>query len=238
MDMRTELALIPDPRIDRCKKHHWVDILLVCIIAMVCGIENVEDIAFFGETHQAWLKKYLTLPNGTPSADTIPRVLGRIDYRKFQEWFRSWTHGYCTERMSAGSVIAIDGKTVRGSAREERKAIHIVSAWAAELGLALGQVQTEEQSNEIMAIPALLGALDISGCIVTIDARGHQKAIAQDIVAQQGGYTRALNETHPEVYAEAPELFEGIGKPLWAISENRNCKPANKNPVSLHYIGS
>jgi hypothetical protein len=156
MDIRTELALIPDPRIDHCKKHHWVDILLVCIIAMVCGVENMEDIAFFGETHQAWLKKYLTLSNGTPSADTILRVLGRIDHRKFQEYFRSWTHGYCTERMSAGSVIAIGGKTVRGSAREERKAIHIVSTWAAELGLglALGQVQTEEQSNKITAIPA------------------------------------------------------------------------------------
>jgi predicted transposase YbfD/YdcC len=139
--------------------------------------------------------------------------LGRIDHQKFEECFRSWIHGYFKERMSAGSVIALDGKTVRGSASEERKAIHIVSTWADELGLALGQVQTEEKSNEITAIPTLLEALDVSGCIVTIDAMGCQKAIAQDIVAKQGGYTLALKENHREVYAEAQELFEGIDEP-------------------------
>ncbi|MDR2363248.1 MAG: ISAs1 family transposase, partial [Spirochaetaceae bacterium] len=155
MDIRTELALIPDPRIDRCKKHHLVDILLLCIIAMVCGVESVEDIVFFGETHEDWLRKYLALPNGIPSADTILRVLGRIDHRKFEGCFLSWTRGYFRERMSTGSVIAVDGKTVRGSENGERKAIHIVSAWADEVGLVLGQVQTAEKSNEITAIPAL-----------------------------------------------------------------------------------
>jgi hypothetical protein len=187
MDIRTEPALIPDPRIDRCKKHQLVDILLLCITAMVCGVESVEDIVFFGETRQAWLKKHLALPNGIPSADTILRVLGRIDRRKFEECFRSWTQGYFKERISPGSIIAIDGKTARGSASGERKAVHIVSAWADELGLALGQIQTEEKSNEITAIPALLEALDISGCIVTIDAMGCQKTIAQDITAEHGG---------------------------------------------------
>jgi predicted transposase YbfD/YdcC len=213
MDIRTELALIPDPRIDRCKKHNLVDILLLCIIAMVCGVESVEDIVFFGETHRAWLEKYLALPNGIPSADTILRVLGRIDHRKFENCFLSWTRGYFREKVSAGSVIAIDGKTVRGSESDGRKAIHIVSAWADEMDLALGQVQTAEKSNEITAIPALLEALDISGCIITIDAMGCQKAIAQDIVAKQGGYTLALKENHPEVYAEAQELFECTGEP-------------------------
>jgi hypothetical protein len=138
MDIRTELALIPDPRIDRCKKHNLVAILLLCIIAMVCGVESVEDIVFLEETHSAWLKQYLKLPNGIPSADTILRVLGRIDHRKFEECFRSWTQGYFKERMRADSVIAVDGKTVRGNAGDGRKAVHIVSAWADELGLALG----------------------------------------------------------------------------------------------------
>jgi predicted transposase YbfD/YdcC len=213
MDIRTELALIPDPRIDRCKKHHLVDILLLCIIAQVCGVASVEDIVFFGETHQAWLKQYLKLPNGIPSADTILRVLGRIDHRKFEACFLSWTQGYFKEKASAGSVIALDGKRVRGSAGEERKAIHIVSAWADELGLVLGQIQTAEKSNEITAIPALLEALDISGCIITIDAMGCQKTIAQAVAAQQGDYTLALKENHPEVYAEAQELFAGINEP-------------------------
>jgi predicted transposase YbfD/YdcC len=187
---------------------------------MVCGVEHVEDIVFFGETHETWLKKYLKLPNGIPSADTILRVLGRIDHRKFEECFLSWTRGYFREKVSAGSVIAIDGKTVRGSESEERKAIHIVSAWADEVGLVLGQVQTEEKSNEITAIPALLGALDISGCIVTIDAMGCQKAIAADIVAQKGGYTLALKDNHPEVYAEARELFETIDEPSCSFPSN------------------
>jgi predicted transposase YbfD/YdcC len=210
MDIRTELALIPDPRIDRCKKHNLVDMLLLCSIAMVCGAESVEDIAFFGETHEAWLKKHLALPNGTPSADAILRALGRIDHQKFEPCFLSWTRGYFKERASAGSVVAIDGKTARGSASEERKAIPIVSAWADELGLVLGQAQTEEQSNEITAMPALLEALDVSGCIVTIDAMGCQKTIAQSIVAKHGGYALALKENHPEAYAEARELFEAI----------------------------
>jgi hypothetical protein len=94
-----------------------VDILLLCIIAMTCGVESVEDMVFFGETHQGWLKKYLALPNGIPSADTILRVLGRIDHRKFEACFLSWTRGYFREWAGAGSVIAIDGKTVRGSRR-------------------------------------------------------------------------------------------------------------------------
>jgi hypothetical protein len=97
-----------------------VDILLLCIIAMVCGVESVEDIHFFGETHLNWLKDYLALPNGIPGADTILRVLVRIDLKKFEECFLSWTRGYFKERVRPGSVIAIDGKTVRGSAGEGR----------------------------------------------------------------------------------------------------------------------
>jgi predicted transposase YbfD/YdcC len=187
-----------------------VDILLLCIIAMVCGVESVEDIAFFGITHEKWLKKYLELANGIPSADTLLRVLSRIDSKKFEASFLSWTRGYFKERVTDGAVIAIDGKTVRGSGSEERKAIHIVSAWADEMGLVLGQVQTSEKSNEITAIPDLIRALDISGCIVTIDAMGCQKDIAQDIVERKGGYVLSLKENHPQVYGEARELFAEI----------------------------
>ena len=170
MDIRANLAIIPDPRIERCKKHLLTDILLLCIIAMVCGVECIEDINFFGITHLKWLKQYLVLPHGIPSADTILRVLGRINHTKFEECFRNWTQGYFRERVRPGSVIAIDGKTIRGSATETGKGIHLVSAWANELGLVLGQVKTAEKSNEITAIPELLAALDVKGCIITIDA--------------------------------------------------------------------
>ena len=170
MDIRTGLSIIPDPRIERGKKHLLVDILLLCIIAMVCGVESIENITFFGETHLDWLKNYLTLPNGIPSADTILRVLARIDSKKFEESFFLWTRDYFKERVRPGLVIAIDGKTSRGSAGEGKKALHLVSAWADEMALVLGQVQTGEKSNEITAIPQLLAALDITGCVITIDA--------------------------------------------------------------------
>jgi hypothetical protein len=98
MDIRTSLSIIPDPRIELCKKHLLTDILLLCIIAMVCGVESVEGMGFFGETRYQWLKRYLSLPNGIPSADTILLVLGRIDRRKFGECFLSWTKGYFRER--------------------------------------------------------------------------------------------------------------------------------------------
>jgi predicted transposase YbfD/YdcC len=207
MDIRANLAIIPDPRIERCKKHLLTDILLLCIIAMVCRVESVEDIAFFGITHIKWLKQYLALPHGIPSADTILRVLGRIDHNKFEECFLAWTRGYFRERARPGSVIAIDGKTVRGSATDTERGIHLVSAWADELGLVLGQVKTSEKSNEITAIPQLLSALDLSGCIITIDAMGCQKQIASDIIQGKGDYVLALKGNHPEVYTEVTELF-------------------------------
>jgi len=207
MDIRANLAIIPDPRIERCKKHLLTDILLLCIIAMTCGVESVETITFFGITHIQWLKQYLALPNGIPSADTILRVLARIDHTKFEECFHNWTRGYFRERVQPGSNIAIDGKTVRGSATESGRGIHLVSAWANELGLVLGQVKTAEKSNEITAIPQLLAALDIAGCIVTIDAMGCQKQIASDIKQGKGGYVLSLKENHPETYAEVTALF-------------------------------
>ena len=206
MDIRANLAIIPDPRIERCKKHLLTDILLLCIIAMVCGVESVEDIAFFGITHIKWLKQYLSLPNGIPSADTILRVLGRIDHTKFEECLLNWTQGYFREQVEPGSVIDIDGKTVRGSATDTEKGIHLVSAWAETLGLVLAQVKTQEKSNEITAIPQLLAALDITGCIVTIDAMGCQKQIATDIIRGKGDYVLSLKENHPETYREVKEL--------------------------------
>lgn len=207
MDIRANLVIIPEPRIERCKKHQLTDILLLCIIAMVSGVETIEDINFFGITHLKWLKQYLSLPNGIPSADTILRVLARIDHKKFEECFLNWTHGYFRDRVKPGMNIAIDGKTVRGSATETERGIHLVSAWANELGLVLGQVKTAEKSNEITAIPELLSVLEVSGCVVTIDAMGCQKKIAADITQGKGDYVLSLKENHPETYAEVKGLF-------------------------------
>ena len=107
MDIRASLANIPDPRIERCKKHLLMDILLLCIIAMVCGVQTVEDIVFFGITHIKWLKQYLALPNGIPSADTILRVLGRIDHVMFEVCFLDWTRGYFYQELGEAEFIDI-----------------------------------------------------------------------------------------------------------------------------------
>ena len=123
----------------------------------------METITFFGITHIQWLKQHLVLPNGIPSADTILRVLARAGHTKFEKCFLDWTSGYFRERVQPGYGIAIDGKTARGSATDTEKGIHLVSAWANELSIALGQVKTAEKSNEITAIPQLLSALDVAG---------------------------------------------------------------------------
>ena len=217
MEIRKLLERIPDKRIDRCKKHNLADILLLCIIGMVCGQTDVESIVFWAELEESWLKKYLKLPHGIPSADTILRVLRQIDSKRFAECLTSWVGGYFQQHRD-GSIIAIDGKTVRKSDDGERKAIHLVSAWADELRLVLGQVQTEEKSNEITAIPELLRALDVSGCIITIDAMGCQKEIAAQIVEGKGEYVLALKGNHPQVYAEAVSLFEHHTLPPDAFS--------------------
>jgi hypothetical protein len=179
------------------------------IIAMVCGVESVEGINFFGITRLQWLKQYLILPHGIPSADTILRVLARIGHTKFEECFANWTHGYFKERARPGPVIAIDGKTVRGSASETGKAAHLASAWAGALGLALGHVKAAGKSNEITAIPELLAALDVTGRIITIDAMGCQKRIAKDIIRGKGDYALPLKENRPETYAEVAALSPG-----------------------------
>jgi predicted transposase YbfD/YdcC len=207
MDIRANLAIIPDPRIGRCKKRLLVDILLLCIVAMVCGVESVEDVNFFGITHMQWLKQYLGLPHGIPGADAILRVLARIDHAKFEECFANWTRGCFKGRVQPGPVIAIDGKTVRGSASESGKAVHLVSAWADELGLVPGQVKTAGKSNEITAIPELLTALDVAGCVVTIGAMGCQKQMAGDVIQGKGDYVLAPKENHPETRGEVTALF-------------------------------
>jgi len=170
--------------------------------------------------HSAGIRTYrpLVLPNGIPSADTILRVLGRIDHTKFEECILNWTKGYFLERKEPGSVIDVDGKTVKGSVTDTEKGIHLVSAWADKLRLVLAQVKTQEKSNEITAIPQLLAALDIAGCIITIDAMGCQKQIAADIIEGKGDYVLSLKENHPTVHSEAEQLFseETLGEPEYS----------------------
>lgn len=181
-----------DPRIERHKRHKLIDIVILTICASICGSEGWEDIEEYGHTKYDWLKSFLELPHGIPSHDTIRRLFIRLDPKEFQRCFMEWVKA--ASGAISGQVVAIDGKTLRRSHDRGagKKAIHMVSAWAFEMNLVLGQVKTDEKSNEIAAIPELIDLLNLKGCIVTIDAMGCQKDISRKIVKGGGDYVLAL----------------------------------------------
>ncbi|MBX7223489.1 MAG: ISAs1 family transposase [Blastocatellia bacterium] len=197
---------IPDPRRDQTKLHKLIDILTIAVCAVICGAEGWEDIESFGQAKQEWLSTFLELPNGVPSHDTFRRVFLRINPKEFEKRFLLWVQSVV--ELTEGEVVHLDGKTSRGSRRGETPGIHMVSAWAAEARLVLGQLKTENHSNEITAIPELLQLLALKGCIVTIDAMGCQTAIANQIIEQQGDYVLALKGNHPTLHTAVEALFD------------------------------
>ena len=198
-----------DPRIDRCKRHQLLDIITIAICAVICGADSWVYVEMFGKSKEAWFRTFLDLPNGVPSHDTFGDVFARLDPDRFQECFQEWSQGVA--ELLPGEVVAIDGKTLRRShdKRAGKQAIHLVSAWASANTLTLGQVKTDRKSNEITAIPRLLEMLELSGCIVTIDAMGCQKEIAQGIVDRGADYLLAVKENQGRLYQDVRDLFEG-----------------------------
>jgi predicted transposase YbfD/YdcC len=199
---------LPDPRVvGRCE-HKLLDILVIAICGVLCGAEGWEDIEEFGTSKENWLRQFLALEGGIPSHDTFRRVFSLLDAQAFQERFAGWVEGVF--KVKRDQVLAIDGKTVRGShdKRNGQEAIHLVSAWASESGLLLGQRKVDEKSNEITAIPELLKSLYVAGCIVTIDAMGCQKAIAETILAQGADYVLALKGNQGQLHQDVQEWFE------------------------------
>ena len=199
---------IDDPRNGRRQDHLLIDILTIAILAVICGADGWVGIESYGNAKYDWLKTFLALPNGIPSHDTFARVFARLDPEQLQTCFLSWVRS--VSQLTGGEVIAIDGKTARRSydAGSGKGAIHMVSAWASTNRLVLGQRQVEAKSNEITAIPALLKVLDLQGCVVTIDAMGTQKAIAQQIVQQGGDYVLALKGNQGNLCEDVQQLFE------------------------------
>jgi predicted transposase YbfD/YdcC len=204
----THFSVLKDPRIERTKRHYLMDILTLALLALLCGARGWEDMEAFGQAKEDWLRRALglDLPNGIPSEDTFRRVFARLDPEEMGRCFRAWVEGLRT--LTRGEVIALDGKKLRHSfdTATGQAAIHMVSAWATECGLALGQVKVDDKSNEIVALPALIRLLNLVGCLVTIDAMGCQKAIARLIVQKQGEYLLGLKENQPALY-EAVRLF-------------------------------
>lgn len=201
-------ANLDDPRVDRTKAHLLTDIVVIAICAVICGAESWVDIENFGRAKRKWFKRFLALPNGIPSHDTFGRVFGRLDADQFESCFLSWIQA--VNEVFAGQVVAIDGKTARRSHDKTlgKNAIHMVSAWALENQLVLGQLKVADKSNEITAIPDLLQALALAGCIVTIDALGCQTEIAEQIIAQEADYVLALKENQGTLYAAVKDLFD------------------------------
>ena len=198
---------LEDPRIDRTRRHDLMDILVIAICAVICGAEGWEDIAKYGRAKHDWLKTFLGLPHGIPSHDTFRRVFCLLDPSAFQECFQRWI-----DALSAGlglKRIAIDGKAVRRSfdRASGKAALHLVSAWATEQHLVLGQVAVDTKSNEITAIPKLLELLDVSGAMVSIDAMGCQKEIAAQIREGGGDYVLAVKDNQPHLLEDVQGCF-------------------------------
>ena len=197
-------ADLPDPRIDRTRKHSLGDILVVALCAVIAGADTWEEVEAFGEAKAGWLKKFLALPNGIPSHDTFYRVFTRLDPQAFGKCVARWMGAVCE---AAGlRHIAIDGKAARSAPRGTFSGcLHLVSAWAAENRLILGQQSVADGSHEIAAIPELLKVLDLHGALVTIDAAGCQKEIAKQIRGEGGDYLLAVkgnqHHLHDAVYA-------------------------------------
>lgn len=200
-------AGLPDPRVDRGKKHLLGDVLAVTLCAVIAGADSWEEVARFGRVRLAWLRTFLALPNGAPSHDTYYRLFARLDPAAFAACAADWLTGACE---AAGlRHVAVDGKSVRASPKGTFSGcLHLVSAWAAEERLVLGQVSVADGSHEIAAVPELLRVLDLSGALVTADAAGCQKAIAAQVRTQGGHYLLAVKGNQPALSGAVQAVFE------------------------------
>jgi predicted transposase YbfD/YdcC len=199
---------LDDPRASSRCDHQLIDILVIAVCAVIACAESWEDIELYGRSKQAWLKTFLALPNGIPSHDTFRRVFMLIDPDAFEACFARWAQSLTGK--AEREVVAVDGKTVRRSfsRRHDHGPLHLVSAWASDQGLVLGQREVDGKSNEITAVPELLDTLHLDGCIVTLDAMGCQKGIAARIRDRNADYLLVLKANHGRAFEAVREHFE------------------------------
>ena len=210
-----------------------IDILFVCLCAIMSGMEDIDGIVIFGEERQEWLKQYIELKNGVPSYATYERVLRMLEPKELEKFYRAWAEALHDKKGT--SQISIDGKTICGAGAAQK--VHMVSAWAKEDGLCLGQLKTSEKSNEITAIPELVKMLDIAECVVSIDAMGCQKDIAEKIQKQGGDYLFAVKGNQGRLNKAFEEKFplKELNNPehdSYAISE----KSHGREEIRLHIV--
>jgi len=206
LNLITVLKEVPDPRVDRRKLHLLPDLLSIAICALLCGADSFEDMEVFGEAKLDWFETFLELPHGIPSHDTFNRVFAALDPQGFLECFMRWTQSLRT--AVAEEVVALDGKALRRAINKGDCPKVVVSAWAADNGLALGQLKVDDKSNEIKAVPKLLRVLELAGCIVTLDAMGCQKEIAKEIKEADADYVLALKGNQGQAHAEVRSYLD------------------------------
>ena len=228
---------LSDPRVERTRKHPLINILFITVCGVLSGANSFAAIQEFGCDRRLWFARYLDLTNGIPSDDTFARVLARLDPAAFEKCLLGWIQA--VQEVTKSRLIAIDGKTLRGSydRRDGKAAIHMVSAWASENKLSLGQVVVSEKSNEITAIPELLGLLDVSGAVVTIDAMGCQKEIA-DLIREGGGdYVLAVKQNQPTLYEQVGEAIDvGLEQDKAALDEHRTAEIGHGRQETRTYV--
>jgi predicted transposase YbfD/YdcC len=205
-------ADLRDPRVERTREHLLEEILLIAIAAILSGANGWNEIEGYAHSKHDWFQSFLTLPGGIPSHDTFNRVFSALDPEELEKGFVAWVSSIA--KLTAGEVVAIDGKTLRGASEPSKKGpdkkaiVHMVSAWANTNCLVLGQRLVDEKSNEITAIPKLLDALELSGTVVTIDAMGCQRAIAEKIIAKKADYILAVKENKGHLLEEIKDSFQ------------------------------
>jgi predicted transposase YbfD/YdcC len=223
-DHRVEISIIhyfrklKDPRRKERCLHELQDIIAIALCATIAGAQDWQEIVTFGEKRIDWLKRFLKLPNGIPSHDTFERVFDLINPQAFQRCFRHWVEAI--RAVLPIKHIAIDGKTLRSSGTDKLKTLHLVSAWASTQQLSLGQVAVDDKSNEITAIPELLDLLDIKGAIVTIDAMGCQKAIAQKIAENGGHYLLTVKDNQEHLLTDIQQSISEAAEKKFAGVEH------------------
>lgn len=215
----THFGKLQDPRKPQGVLHKFRDIMIISILAVICGADEFTEMEEFGKSKESFLKDFLDLQHGIPSHDTFGRVFSILDPEEFRKCFTSWVRDLCGD--IAGDIVNIDGKALRHSfdTQADKGMIYMVSAWANTNNLLLGQVKVDEKSNEITAIPKLLDLIDIVGSLITIDAMGTQKEIAKKIIAKQADYLLALKGNQGNLKEEVEEAFDRFGAKQRALDE-------------------
>jgi predicted transposase YbfD/YdcC len=220
---------LPDPRVQGRCDHKLIDMIIIAVCAVMCGADNWVGVETFGKAKFNWLKQFLELPNGIPSHDTFGRVFAVLDAEAFQTSFARWVQQVF--RLTEGQVVAIDGKTARRSHDQTigKDAIHLVSAWASENGIVLGQRKVDDKSNEITAIPQLLKLLNVTGCLVTVDAMGCQKTIAQAIRDAKADYLLRVKANQGKLHQDLADWFAYADQAQFAHMQHSYHQSVNKN---------